>query len=125
MSTATMSPLAIDDAEGLLFGKAPRPVRCGFDLTIGQGLGFPEVNFTLPLLEHEYGQKLSFCRGISTEPVMSQGDAELVRKTTLECARLLAPSGTGLVLGPSHRMQSDIPPKSVDAMLEAFRELEG
>ena len=31
-----------------------------------------------------------------------------------------APEGTGLLLGPSHRMQSDIPPDNVDAMLEAF-----
>jgi len=38
----------------------------------------------------------------------------------MACARQLAPEGTGLLLGPSHRMQSDIPPRSVDAMLEAF-----
>jgi uroporphyrinogen decarboxylase len=76
-------------------------------------------------LAREYGQKLSFYGGISTQSVMARGDAELVRKATLECARVLAPAGTGLVLGPSHRMQSDTPPISVDAMLGAFRELEG
>jgi uroporphyrinogen decarboxylase len=75
-------------------------------------------------LEREYGRKLSFYGGISTQSVMPQGDAESVRRATLDCARLLAPSGTGLVLGPSHRMQSDIPPRSVEAMLAAFRELE-
>jgi len=31
-----------------------------------------------------------------------------------------APDGTGLILGPSHRMQSDIPLENVVAMLEAF-----
>lgn len=76
-------------------------------------------------LEREYGQKLSFYGGISTQSVMPRGDKKEIRKAALECARLLAPSGTGLVLGPSHRMQSDIPAESVDAMLEAFRELEG
>ena len=75
-------------------------------------------------LHREYGQKLSFYGGISTQSVMPAGDVSLVREATLTCAHLLAPTGTGLVLGPSHRMQSDIPPKSVDAMLAAFRELE-
>jgi uroporphyrinogen decarboxylase len=75
-------------------------------------------------LAREYGQKLSFYGGISTQSVLPQGDAELVRKATLGCARALAPAGTGLVLGPSHRLQSDIPPESVEAMLAAFRELQ-
>jgi methanol--5-hydroxybenzimidazolylcobamide Co-methyltransferase len=40
--------LAVPDASGLVFGKAPRPVKCGFSLEIGAGPVFPEVNFTLP-----------------------------------------------------------------------------
>ena len=48
------------------------------------------------------------------------GNAKTIRAATIACARQLAPEGTGLLLGPSHRMQSDIPPQSVDAMLEAF-----
>jgi len=94
-------------------------------------IGVTALNPVQPeVLEHawlarEYGQKLSFYGGISTQSVMPQGDRETVRKAALECARVLAPSGTGLVLGPSHRMQSDIPPASVEAMLAAFRELEG
>jgi uroporphyrinogen decarboxylase len=93
-------------------------------------IGLTTLNPVQPeVLDHawmvrEYGQKLSFYGGISTQSVMPQGDLELVRKATIECAHVLAPSGTGLVLGPSHRMQSDIPSASVDAMLEAFRQLE-
>ena len=75
-------------------------------------------------LSREYGQKLSFYGGISTQSVMPQDDTDLVRKATIDCARQLAPTGTGLVLGPSHRMQSDIPVANVDAMLDAFRQLE-
>jgi len=37
--------------EALVFGSAPRPVRCGLDLVIGGGVVFPEVNFTLPPIE--------------------------------------------------------------------------
>ncbi len=40
--------LAIPEADQLHYGRAPAPVRCGFGLAIGEGLVFPEVNFTLP-----------------------------------------------------------------------------
>jgi len=43
--------LVISDPERLLYGTCPHPVRCGFDLEIGGGLVFPEVNFTLPPME--------------------------------------------------------------------------
>ncbi len=48
--TTQYSSLAIPRSEDLIFGSAPRPVRCGFDLTIGNGLVYPEVNFTLPAI---------------------------------------------------------------------------
>lgn len=43
--------LTIAEPERLVFGSSPRPVRCGFDLEIGGGLVYPEVNFTLPAME--------------------------------------------------------------------------
>ncbi len=42
--------LAVSGPDELVFGRAPRPVRCGFGLEIGGGQVFPEVNFTLPAL---------------------------------------------------------------------------
>lgn len=42
--------LAARGAGDLIFGRAPRPVHCGFDLAIGAGQVFPEVNFTLPAI---------------------------------------------------------------------------
>lgn len=71
-------------------------------------------------LQREFGEKLSFYGGISTQTVMPTGTPEQVREATRACARDLAPKGTGFILGPSHRMQSDIPPINVEAMLEAF-----
>jgi methanol--5-hydroxybenzimidazolylcobamide Co-methyltransferase len=53
MST-TYCDLAIANADDLVFGRAPKPVRCGFDLEIGAGAVFPEVNFTLPAIEISY-----------------------------------------------------------------------
>lgn len=76
-------------------------------------------------LFREFGPKLSFYGGISTQTILPKTDAEAVRKATVDCAHQLAPSGTGLLLGPSHRMQSDIPLKSVEVMLEAFSQLGG
>jgi uroporphyrinogen decarboxylase len=71
-------------------------------------------------LYREFGQHLSFYGGISTQAVLPHVSTALVRAATEACIRDLAPDGTGLLLGPSHRMQSDIPPENVLAMLEAF-----
>jgi uroporphyrinogen decarboxylase len=72
------------------------------------------------LLCREFGKHLSFYGGISTQTVMPSGAPEEVKAAAAACIRDLAPDGTGLVLGPSHRMQSDIPVENVAAMLEAF-----
>jgi len=45
------SDLAVGNVDNLVFGVAPRPLRCGFGLTIGGGAVYPEVNFTLPTME--------------------------------------------------------------------------
>lgn len=43
--------LAVDNSEDLVFGYAPRPLTCGHHLTIGAGVVYPEINFTLPPME--------------------------------------------------------------------------
>jgi hypothetical protein len=47
--------LAVSGPAELVFGCAPKPVRCGFALAIGEGIVFPEVNFTLPAIAIEPG----------------------------------------------------------------------
>lgn len=42
--------LAIPEVSQLVFGRVPKPVACGFGLTIGAGQVYPEVNFTLPAI---------------------------------------------------------------------------
>jgi uroporphyrinogen decarboxylase len=71
-------------------------------------------------LRREFGTSLAFYGGISTQDVLPHGTPEQVRQATQACARALAPDGTGLLLGPSHRIQSDIPADNVQAMLETF-----
>jgi len=45
---AKYSKLAITDANDLLFGVAPKPLKTRQGLTIGGGTVYPELNFTLP-----------------------------------------------------------------------------
>lgn len=50
--------LAIDEPGGLTFGTAPKPVTTRSGLTIGSGIVYPELNFTLPpieIVEENYG----------------------------------------------------------------------
>ena len=51
MKETIFRTLAVKSPQDLIFGFAPKPVHCGFDLTIGNGTVFPEVNFTLPTME--------------------------------------------------------------------------
>ncbi len=44
------SQLAIPSPDDLVFGASPKPLACGFDLVVGGGQVFPEVNFTLPAI---------------------------------------------------------------------------
>jgi methanol--5-hydroxybenzimidazolylcobamide Co-methyltransferase len=46
----TFRTLSIGDSSGLMFGRATKPVTCGFGLEIGKGQVFPELNFTLPTM---------------------------------------------------------------------------
>lgn len=48
-----MSCLAYESVSDLVFGCCRKPVACGFDLVIGAGQVFPEVNFTLPMISVE------------------------------------------------------------------------
>ncbi|MEW6251002.1 MAG: methyltransferase MtaB domain-containing protein [Planctomycetota bacterium] len=47
-SPRTFAKPVVAEPSDLLFGRAPRPVRCGLGLEIGAGAVYPEINFTLP-----------------------------------------------------------------------------
>ncbi len=79
----------------------------------------PEV-LNLSWLYENFGGRLAFYGGISTQTVLPFGTPEAVRSAIQECRTKLAPEGTGLIIAPSHRMMTDIPMQNVDAMLEAF-----
>jgi uroporphyrinogen decarboxylase len=92
-------------------------------------IGLTVLNPVQPeVMEHrwlhtQYGDALAFYGGVSTQSVLPYGTSEEVKAAVRDCARSLAPHGTGLVIGPSHRMMTDIPLENVTAMLEALEEL--
>ncbi len=42
---------AIQSIDQLLFGTAPKPLKCGHGIEIGAGIVYPEINFTLPSMD--------------------------------------------------------------------------
>ena len=76
-------------------------------------------------LRREFGDRLAFYGGVSNQTALSRGTPPDVRAAVDVCVRTLAPDGTGLLLGPSHRMMEEIPLENVDALLAAFTAIRG
>lgn len=115
-----------------VFREADRPVLLHSDGDLWPilpdlvDLGLTTLNPVQPeVLDHarlhrEFGRHLSFYGGISTQEILPRGTPAEVQTAVRTCLDQLAPEGTGLLLGPSHRMQSDIPMANVEALLDAF-----
>lgn len=92
-------------------------------------IGLTTVNPVQPeILDHtwlksEFGHQLAFYGGMSTQTVMPFGTPDEVRQVARSCVEVLAADGTGLLLGPSHRMMADIPMANIDAMLDEFAQM--
>jgi uroporphyrinogen decarboxylase len=76
-------------------------------------------------LRQNYGGRLAFYGGISTQTVLPHGTPAEVSAAVAACVRELAPDGTGLLIAPSHRMMTDIPLENVEALIGAMREQSG
>lgn len=78
----------------------------------------PEI-YDMKEVKEEYGGRLSFWGGISTQKDLPNRSPEEIRqivKNTLEIMR----KGGGYILAPTHAVPQDVPPQNVIAMLEAF-----
>ena len=91
-------------------------------------IGLTVLNPVQPeVLDHNwlrlnYGGKLAFYGGISTQTALPHGTPAEVTAAVAACVRELAPDGTGLLIAPSHRLMTDIPRENVAAMIAAMRE---
>lgn len=84
----------------------------------------PEI-YDYARLKKTFGDKLAFYGGISTQVALPQGTPASIRKSVEHACNILAGDGTGLILGPSHRMMGDIPVQNVVAMLESIEAVNG
>ncbi|MGA9364683.1 MAG: methyltransferase MtaB domain-containing protein [Bacteroidota bacterium] len=50
MQNHRYTTLSITEPRDLMFGKSPKSITCGFELSIGAGEVYPEINFTLPMM---------------------------------------------------------------------------
>jgi methanol--5-hydroxybenzimidazolylcobamide Co-methyltransferase len=69
MKNHRYTTLSITEPSGLMFGRSPKLVTCGFDLTVGAGEVYPEINFTLPTMsvdEHSWPEVLAHYEEIGT-----------------------------------------------------------
>lgn len=77
--------LTIRSVDDLVFGHAPRPLRCGHGLVVGGGEVYPEINFTLPPMTID-------------EHTLSQVGAEYERMIEGVCRRAVELHAPGLVV---------------------------
>jgi uroporphyrinogen decarboxylase len=71
-------------------------------------------------LRRAFDNRLACYGGISTQTVLPQGSPQEVKQAVADCLAVLVPEGTGLVLGPSHRLMTDVPLVNVEALLAAL-----
>ncbi len=76
----------------------------------------------LALLKREYGDRLAFWGGISTQQTLPLGTPADVRREVREVAALLG-AGGGYILAPAQSIQDDVPLENCLALIETAREL--
>ncbi len=76
-------------------------------------------SMTRDVVYDRVGGKLAFMGAIDTQQVMVRGTVEDVYADVKDAIAKLAPDGTGYIIGPSHHLQSDIPPENMIAMRDA------
>jgi uroporphyrinogen decarboxylase len=75
----------------------------------------------LATLKRNYGDKLTFWGGISTQKVLPFGTPDEVKQEARRVRNLMSVNG-GYILGPSQEIQDDVPPENMLALIEAARE---
>ena len=80
----------------------------------------PEA-MSIEQLKKNYGAKLAFWGGISTQRTLPYGTPAEVREETRHVRKLMAEGG-GYILSPAQSIQDDVPADNILALLEAARE---
>ena len=80
----------------------------------------PEV-YDIRKIKEQYGDRLSFWGGISTQRALPAMDRVQLRREIARILREMKPGG-GYILAPTHAVPFDVPPENILTMLEAFRD---
>ena len=72
-------------------------------------------------LKDDYGDRLAFWGGISTQQTLPYGTPEEVKAEVRRVRDIMAKGG-GYILSPAQQIQGDVPPENVVALLEVARE---
>lgn len=82
----------------------------------------PEI-YDIHAIKKEFGDRLSFWGGISTQRLLPFATAEEVKLKTIETMKIIGENG-GYIAAPTHSVPGDVPPENVLAMLEVFQNQE-
>lgn len=78
----------------------------------------PEI-YDIRKIKAEFGDRLTFWGGISTQRLLPFASPEEVQRTVRETFGIMRKNG-GYIAGPTHAIPGDVPPENVIAMLEVF-----
>ena len=96
----------------------PRLVEMGLDVINPVQ---PEC-MDIAALKADYGDKLAFWGGISTQQTLPFGTPDEVRKEAREIRDMMSSNG-GYIFAPAQALQGDVPVPNIQAMLEVAREV--
>lgn len=79
----------------------------------------PEI-YDIGKVKKEYGDRLSFWGGISTQQLLPNATPEEVKSETIRIMNIMKQNG-GFIAAPTHDVPGDVPPQNILAMLEVFQ----
>lgn len=78
----------------------------------------PEI-YDIRRVKNEYGSRLTFWGGISTQKLLPYASPEEIKRVTRETISIMGKNG-GYIAGPTHSIPGDVPPENIMAMMEVF-----
>jgi uroporphyrinogen decarboxylase len=102
-------------SDGAVTEAVPGLVDMGIDVL--QALQFDAAGMDPDFLKDRFGDRLSFCGGVSVQRTLPFGTPEEVRREVGERKRILGKNG-GYILGPSHCIQDGTPPENIAAFFD-------
>lgn len=108
-------------SDGAIYEIIPDFIEVGVEVlnpvqVTGSGIALTKV-------KEEFGGRMSFWGGgVDTQHVLPSATADVVKQDVRKRIEVLAPGG-GYIFGSIHNIQADVPPESILAMWDAFREM--